>query len=235
MTSIGANMLFFAQYFQLVEGLSPLHAGLWMLPGVGAGTCGFLLSPHLARRFRPAHLIAAGLLLALFGFLVVANTSVGLFGVVLGFVLMNFGCSPLVTLGIDFIVGSAPVEKAGSAAAISETTTELGFALGIAALGSLAAAIYGAALPVGVPPAARESLASASAFAATMQEPLAQTLLTTSRAAFIAGMHGAALVSAAILLGVTIVVMTGLRHVAPLGQAQAEPAASALEAAPACV
>src|SRR5947208_1252555 len=40
MTLIGANMLFIAQYLQLVAGLSPLHAGLWMLPGVAVNETG---------------------------------------------------------------------------------------------------------------------------------------------------------------------------------------------------
>ena len=42
----------------------------------------------------------------------------------------------------NLILGSAPPEKAGSAAAISETGGELGVALGIAILGSVATAVY---------------------------------------------------------------------------------------------
>ena len=39
--------------------------------------------------------------------------------------------------------GAAPPERAGAASAISETGSELGGALGIALLGSLATAVYG--------------------------------------------------------------------------------------------
>ena len=42
----------------------------------------------------------------------------------------------------NLILGSAPPEKAGSAAAISETGGEFGVALGIATLGSVATAVY---------------------------------------------------------------------------------------------
>ena len=42
----------------------------------------------------------------------------------------------------NLILGFAPPEKAGSAAAISETGGELGVALGIATLGSVATAVY---------------------------------------------------------------------------------------------
>src|SRR5207248_10271786 len=47
----GAIMMFITQYFQLVQGLSPLRAGLWMLPAVSASGLSFLVSPLLARRF----------------------------------------------------------------------------------------------------------------------------------------------------------------------------------------
>src|SRR2546422_775736 len=61
----------------------------------------------------------------------------------------------------DLIVGSAPVERAGAASAISETSSELGGALGIAVLGSIGVAVYrdmmATGIPIGVPPEARRS------------------------------------------------------------------------------
>ena len=101
MTAIGANMLFISQYLQLVVGLSPFRAGLWMLPGVLSGMVGLLVSPLIARRIRPAYLIGAGLLVAVAGFIALAEVDAtsGLATVVVGFVLFNVGCAPLVTLG----------------------------------------------------------------------------------------------------------------------------------------
>jgi DHA2 family multidrug resistance protein-like MFS transporter len=196
MTLIGANMLFIAQYLQLVAGLSPLKAGLWMLPGVGGSMLGLLASPILARRIRPAYLIGAGLMLAVAGFLALAQASAmsGLVTVIVGFGLMNLGCAPLVTLGTGLIVGSASPEKAGSAAAMGETCSEFGFALGIATLGSLGAAVY-----------------------------RGQIGTSTPAEAFTSGMHAAAIASAVVLLGVAILAVTMLRHVRPLGEAQSEP------------
>ena len=43
---------------------------------------------------------------------------------------------------MNMIVSSAPIERAGAASAISETSAELGGALGIALMGSLATVIY---------------------------------------------------------------------------------------------
>src|SRR5262249_1909936 len=60
-TLTGANMLFIAQPLQFVEGLSPLQAGEWMLPAIFASIAGFLASPLIARRIRPAYLIGGGL------------------------------------------------------------------------------------------------------------------------------------------------------------------------------
>ena len=53
----------------------------------------------------------------------------------------------MITLVADLAVGAAPKERAGGAAATSETSSELGGALGLAILGSIGAAIYRAGVP----------------------------------------------------------------------------------------
>ena len=170
-TMTGAIMLFISQYLQLVLGLSPLRAGLWLMPGVAASVVGFMLAPLIAQHVRPARLIACGLVVAAIGLVTIMQVggSWGLAALVTGFALTNIGCTPLVTLSSGIVVGSAPPEKAGSAAAMSETSAELGFALGIAALGSVGTAVYrhqiGADLPAGLTPetlaTARDTLAGA--------------------------------------------------------------------------
>ena len=69
-------MLFVTQYTQLVAGLSPFPAGLVMLPGVLAMMAGLLAAPLLARRTRPANLIATGLALSVIGLLVLTAVDV---------------------------------------------------------------------------------------------------------------------------------------------------------------
>ena len=61
------TLLFITQYLQLVLGLSPLAAGLWMLPSSAGFVAGSLLTPALAWRFRPAVVMAASLTLAAVG------------------------------------------------------------------------------------------------------------------------------------------------------------------------
>jgi len=224
---MGAIMLFITEYLQLVQGLSPLRSGLWMLPAVGANTVSFLSAPLLARRIRPAYLISGGLLISVVGLLVMTWTpATGGPGVlVTGFSLMFFGAGPMVTLGTNLVIGSAPQEKAGSAAALNETSGQFGFALGIAVLGSIGAAIYrndiADAIPPGIPAgaaaAARDTIAGARDAAGHLPDQLGAALLTPARAAFTDGLHAAVGISAVVLLCVAVLVVTVLRHVDPLG------------------
>ena len=94
----------------------------------------------LTRRIRPAFVMVAGSTLAAvgFGLLTQVDVSSGLTILVIGSVLFTLGAAPVGTLATDAIVGSAPPEKAGAASGISETTAELGGALGIAVLGASA-------------------------------------------------------------------------------------------------
>jgi DHA2 family multidrug resistance protein-like MFS transporter len=68
----GAVMLLVTQYFQLVDQLSPVRAGLCMLPAAASMTANSLSTPRLARLTRPAYLITAGLAIAIAGLLVIA-------------------------------------------------------------------------------------------------------------------------------------------------------------------
>jgi DHA2 family multidrug resistance protein-like MFS transporter len=56
--------------------------------------------------------------------------------------------------------------------------------------------------------------------AGTLLDQLGAALLVPARAAFTSGMHVVAAVSAVLLVGVAIVVLTQLRHIRPLGAAQ---------------
>jgi DHA2 family multidrug resistance protein-like MFS transporter len=231
----GAIMVFITQYFQLVRGLSPLHAGLWTLPTAAAMTVSSQVSPLLARRFRPAALIGAGLMLSVIGLLVIAQAgaTTGLPALVAGWALINLGSGPLVVLGTDLVIGSAPPEKSGSAAALNETAGEFGFAFGIAALGSVGTAVYRSRFagyaPEGVPAdalrSAHDSLTGAVAAAQHLPAHVAANMLAPAQEAFTAGLHVVAGVSAVLLAGVAILTAVLLRHVHPIGAATPSPPA----------
>jgi DHA2 family multidrug resistance protein-like MFS transporter len=230
------GFLFLPQYLQLVVGLSPLEAGIWTLPWALAFVVGSNLTPVIARRFPHAHVMSGGLIVAAFGFAlftqVDATSGFGLIAV--ASVLLSLGTSPLFTLTNDLIIGSAPPERAGSAAGLSETAAELGGAMGIALFGSLGVAIYrGAiessitsAIPAGAANAARDTLAGAVEAAQTLPGPLGSQLVDAARDAFTQGLHVAAAISTAAAIALAIMVFTLLRtaKVAEVTDEEGEPA-----------
>jgi DHA2 family multidrug resistance protein-like MFS transporter len=227
------GFLFIPQFLQLVLGLSPLEAGLWTLPWALAFIVGSNLTPVIVRRFPPAVVMAIGLLMATagFGILTQLDASSGFGIIVLGSVLFSLGTSPLFTLTNDLIIGSAPPERAGAAAGMSETAAELGGALGIAIFGSIGVAIYrgaiGAALPAGLPveaaSAARDTLGGAVQVGGELPGQIGAALIDAARGAFTQGLHLTAAISAVVTLGLALFVLITLRHVRADAGAEAEP------------
>jgi DHA2 family multidrug resistance protein-like MFS transporter len=214
--------LYNAQYLQLVLGLSPLHAGLWSMPGAGAFIVGSMVVPALARRMRPAFVMGGGLAVAALGFgmLAVLPAQDGLAWMVGSAVISSLGLAPVFTLATDLVVGSAPPERAGVASAISETSSEFGGALGIAILGSIGAAIYrntmADAVPMGLAglaevEAARSTLGGAVVLAGQLGGSAGTELLDASREALLHGLRLTAGICAAVLLFVGGLVAVRLR------------------------
>ena len=226
--------VFIAQYLQLVLGFSPMKAGLWTVPFALAFIVGSTLTPAIARRVRPAFVMAAGLAIAAVGFgaLTQLDRTTGPAVLVTGFVIFSLGIAPVFTLATDLIVGTAPPERAGAAAAISETASEFGGALGIAILGSIGTAVYRSritdAIPDGVPPdaveAARNTLGGAVAVARPLPDPLGAELLAAAREAFSGALELSAAISAAIVLVLAIATAVLLRHVRAGSETGAQPA-----------
>jgi DHA2 family multidrug resistance protein-like MFS transporter len=227
------GFLFLPQYLQLVLGLSPLEAGLWTLPWALAFIVGSMVTPRIVRRLRPASLMAAGLAVASVGLAVFTQVDAasGFAVVVAGSVVFSLGTAPVFTLTNDLIIGSAPPERAGAAAGISETGAEFGGALGIAIFGSIGIAIYRSAMaggvPDGVPPeaaaAARDTLGGAVEVAGQLPGRLGPELIDAAREAFIQGIHVAATISVVGAIALAIFVAVLLRHARGSSEAEAQP------------
>ncbi len=227
-----------AQYFQLVLGLSPLAAGLWTLPGVGMFIVGSNLTPLIVRRFNPVSVMVAGLVLTAIGYGVL--TQIGgvneLAILVTGTVIYSIGLAPVFTLTNDMIIGNAPPERAGAAAALSETSSEFGGALGIAVLGSIGTAIYrtqvAAAIPAEIPleasEAARGTLGGALAVAEQLTGQVGAEFLRLAREAFTDALVVNAAICAVVVLGTAVVVAKLLRPT-PGTESGAAPVAAATE------
>ena len=113
------------QYLQLVAGLSPLQAGLLLVPGSIVTMAAGVGAARLARLAPFRVLVPAGLLLAAAGY-VVAALGAGVGAAVAASVLVGAGIGLSETLTNDAILASAPAQRAGSASAVSETAYEAG-------------------------------------------------------------------------------------------------------------
>ena len=216
---------FETQYLELVLGMSPLQAGLFTLPLAASFIVGSMLTPRLARRFRPAFVMAGGLAVSAVGFAlftqVEPTTSLGL--LIVAFVAYALGLSPTVALATDLIVGSAPAERAGAAAALSETGSELGGALGIAILGSLGTALYRGEVARAVSPsvpadaveAVRNTLGTAVMVAERLPQAAGADLLEAARTAFTHAFHLSGIISAVVVGATAVLVAVLLRDVPP--------------------
>jgi len=215
--------LFVAQYLQLVLGLSPLYAGLWLLPSTAAGMLGSFLTPTIARRVRPAYAMGGGLVLAAIGMAVMTQVGNGggLAVIVTSYVIISLGLNPAMTLTTDMIMGVAPPDRAGAASAISETSSELGLALGVAILGSIGTAWYRkimaadalAGIPAEAAEVARATLGGAIAAGKDLGGAAGANLASMSREAFAQSIELVATISAAIVLAMAVVAVRLLKNV----------------------
>jgi DHA2 family multidrug resistance protein-like MFS transporter len=197
-----------AQYLQLVLGLSPLETGLRLLPLTIAAMAAGLFGARMLRRFGPRRMVCAGFCLTAAA--VVLLTAMGNednTGLLLaGFLLLGFGLETTLFGAYESMLSEAPAEDAGGAAAIGETSYQLGAGIGIALLGSVMNAAYtpGVTSVPGVPSAASasagHSLGEAYAVASRLGGETGAELRRVARDSFVHGLHVTLLVSAGLLL-----------------------------------
>ncbi|NBE49919.1 MFS transporter [Streptomyces boluensis] len=230
--AMGGIYLFVTQYLQMVGGLSPLEAGLWLLPAAGLLIASSMLAPIAARRIRPGNVTAIGLILSAIGYFTLTQAHTGDGGVlqvVIGFAFIYTGIGPVMGLSVSLIVGSAPPEKAGAASALQQTSSDFGLAVGIAALGSLGTTVYRngvaddipADTPAAVADASRDTLARALDATESLPSELAGQIITPAREAFTSGLNTVALIGGILVTALTVLALTMLRHVAPTNAAAA--------------
>lgn len=218
--AVGGTMLLVAQYLQLVLGYSPAAAGLWMGLAALAMIVGGTGAPLVARVIRPGFVVAGSLALSVVGYLLLTQLAPGAGGVtvaVAALALAYLSNGTIAALGTDLVVGSAPAEKAGSASAMTEMVQDLGISLGIALLGSIANAVYHRSmlshLPSHLEQGTREAVVDSLWAASSVASELPVGLMAQTQAAFMAGLHSAAMFSAASVAVLTVLSAVALRHV----------------------
>ena len=201
--------IFVSQHLQLVLGLSPLIAGLCTVPWALSFVVGSMFTPAIAQRLDAPRTIVIGLVVAAAGFagMVLVDNVHGLAWLIGGMVFMGLGMAPVFALGNDIVISSAPPERAGAASALSETSSELSGALGIAVFGSLATGLYRHGMAGRIPAdlsadalASTSTLGGALEAAQSLPAPLAEALRQTARAAFVDGLQAAALLGTGIMV-----------------------------------
>ncbi|MBM0234714.1 MFS transporter [Micromonospora sp. STR1_7] len=226
--------IFTTQHLQLVLGMSPLRAALWSLvPSLAVGGVA-PAAAALAQRVERAYLIGAGFGIAVLGFLVLTQVTPDspLWLMLTGASVYAGGLVVVMSLVTELVLGAAPPEQAGVASALTESSSELGGALGMAILGSVGAAVYHrevldglpAELPLDARNTAQETLGGALAVAKGLPAELGDGVLHAARYAFTDGLHLAAYAAMAAMLLGAATALVALRGVRP-----ADPAAVTAE------
>jgi MFS transporter, DHA2 family, multidrug resistance protein len=165
----------FTLYLQFVRGWSPLTAGLSTLPLAVTLVAVAPRSAVLAERVGTGTVMAAGFVLVSAGFAVLSlfvGPTTPYLVLAVALVLLGAGMSLTAAPATGSIMSAVPQAKAGVGSAINDTTREVGGALGIAVLGSIASAMFrssidlgGLQLPPEVTKAASESVGAATVLA----------------------------------------------------------------------
>lgn len=218
--SLVGFLFFVSQHLQIIAGLSPVDAGLALLPGLVAMIVAGLVVVPISRRVAPRVLVPSALTLSAGGYLVVAfGASEGSLGaVILAFTMLGIGIGMAETVSNELILSSAPASKAGAASAVSETAYELGAVLGTAGLGSIIAAHYAkaielpASLTAAQMDASRETLAGAAAVAAELPAAQAEELMHAAAVAFDGGVLVTSLIGVGLMVAAATIAAITLRN-----------------------
>ncbi len=199
--------LVFSQRLQLVMGMSPLEAALFILPLSLAAFIAGPLAGWLLGRVNSSTMLFVSLLvsgLGMTGYLL--SYDAALLPQMVSLCVLGAGIGATMTAASSTIMQSATPERAGMAASIEEVSYELGGALGVTLMGSILSGVYAhtLAVPAGLPQSdmARDSLDQALIVADGLSSDLGMALTRLAKTAFDTG-YAAVIATAAAMLLVT--------------------------------
>ncbi|MEU0564385.1 MFS transporter [Nonomuraea sp. NPDC005983] len=205
-------MFFLGFFFQGVHGLTPLEAGMRMLPMSAGMIVASPLAGMMIGKAGPKITMAVGLLITACSMFLMSRLSLDASFIESGipFLLLAFGLSPVFVGATEIIVGNAPVELSGVAGGVQQSAMQVGGALGTAILGAVMAAEISSKLPGYLGPAAKaipadkmtllEKAASFGGLPPGTPAELKQMVGGAVHNAFMDGMHLAFLVSTGIAI-----------------------------------
>jgi len=140
--NIGA-LFFLPIFLRQVGDFSPLQSGLATLPESIVGLITASTTARLIGRWGHHRTLVVGLAVGGIGLLLLGVAiPLSYAAMVIPLMLLGFSFGSVVTVGSDLVLTSASADRVGAATGISETSFELGTALGIAITGSVVSVLY---------------------------------------------------------------------------------------------
>ncbi|THU01000.1 MFS transporter [Lampropedia puyangensis] len=201
--------LVFSQWLQLVRELTPLQAGLQVMPIALASFVSGPLAGSWIERAGTRAVILTGMGMAIIGLVGVVLTYQPMGWALLAFlVLFGAGFGVAVTGSSSAIMFNAPQDKAGMAASVEEVSYELGGSFGVALMGSLMTAVYASHLELPATlmayPQALDSLDEARLIAEQLPTEQAVQLIALASDAFDHAFVVVSCAAAVLLVAVTV-------------------------------
>ncbi|MCC9704524.1 MFS transporter [Streptomyces sp. MNU76] len=207
------GLFFVTFYLQNVHGMSPIDAGLHLLPLTGMMIVGSPLAGALITKAGPRIPLAGGMActaIAMYG-MSTLETDTGSAVMSLWFALLGLGLAPVMVGATEVIVGNAPLELSGVAGGLQQAAMQIGGSLGTAVLGAVMTSkvdsdFAGNWKDAGLPPLDEAQLAQAKQAVQQGAAPVAEgtpteiaaKITTVAHDTFISGMSLASLVAAGV-------------------------------------
>ncbi|MEU1848700.1 MFS transporter [Streptomyces sp. NPDC019990] len=207
------GLFFVTFYLQNVHGMSPIDAGLHLLPLTGMMIVGSPLAGAMITKFGPRVPLAGGMActtIAMYG-MSTLETDTGSGVMSFWFALLGLGLAPVMVGATEVIVGNAPMELSGVAGGLQQAAMQIGGSLGTAVLGAVMASkvnndLAGNWAKAGLPPLTPEQEHQASEavqvgvppVAPGTPDAIAAKITGVAHDTFISGMSAASLVAAGV-------------------------------------
>ncbi|MEW5353708.1 MULTISPECIES: MFS transporter [unclassified Streptomyces] len=222
------GLFFVTFYLQNVHGMSPVDAGLHLLPLTGMMIVGSPLAGAMITKVGPRIPLAGGMActaVAMYG-ISTLETDTGSGVMSLWFALLGLGLAPVMVGATEVIVGNAPMELSGVAGGLQQAAMQIGGSLGTAVLGAVMASkvdsdLAGNWADAGLPKLSPEQLHQASEAVRVgvppvpqgAPEPVAAKIAGVAHDTFISGMSLASLVAAGVAAVAVLVALLTKRGV----------------------
>jgi predicted MFS family arabinose efflux permease len=207
------GLFFVTFYLQNVHGMSPVDAGLHLLPLTGMMIVASPLAGTVITKVGPRIPLAGGMIFTTVAMLGMSRLEIGTGTVTMSvwFALLGLGLAPVMVGATEVIVGNSPMELSGVAGGLQQAAMQIGGSLGTAVLGAVMASRVSSELPgnwtgAGLSPLKADQLDQASEAVQVGTAPvppgtpaaIAGKITSVAHDTFMSGMTLACLVAAAV-------------------------------------